>query len=231
MASTGAGNGAFVHQRSLKATEDRFMRWLRFVDAGLNRPLASLIARAAFPTRVSPNDLSYLSCLLGLLAAWCFSRGDYGAALAGALLAQASSIVDGADGMLARARNACTSYGAHLDLLLDRVIDFFVLAGIALGLWAKFDSPALAVLGMLVAGMYLLQIHLFYLTKSVLGVTATGDNGEARAVLYWVILAFGIAGRLDLFVYVMLAETAIVNVVRLIYFMRIGRKGVEGPTP
>ena len=66
------------------------------------------------------------------------------------------------------------------------------------------------------AGLYLLQIHLFYLTKSVLGVKATGDTGEARAILYWVILGFSVADRLDLFVYVMLAETVIVNVVRLV---------------
>jgi phosphatidylglycerophosphate synthase len=224
MAPIDAGNGAFVHQRSLKTPGGGLMKWIRFVDNRVNRPLASLVARAAFPTRISPNDLSYLSCLLGLLGAWCFSRGGHPEAVTGALLAQASSIVDGADGMLARARNACTTYGAHLDLLLDRIIDFFVLAGIATGLWARFDSPTLMMLGLLTAGLYLLQIHLFYLTKSVLGVTATGDTGEARAVLYWTILGFGVADRLDLFVYVMLAETVVVNVVRLIYFMGLGSR-------
>jgi phosphatidylglycerophosphate synthase len=221
MAPSDTGNGAFVHKRSLKTPSGGLMKWIRFVDDGVNRPLASLIARAVFRTRVSPNDLSYLSCLLGLLGAWCLSRGSYPEAVAGALLAQASSVVDGADGMLARARNACTTYGAHLDLLLDRVIDFFVLGGIAMGLWARFNSPTLAMLGLLTAGLYLLQIHVFYLTKSVLGVKATGDTGEARAILYWFILAFGVADRLDLFVYVMLAETVIVNLVRLVYFMRL----------
>jgi hypothetical protein len=89
----------------------------------------------------------------------------------------------------------------------------------------RFGSPSLAVLGLFVAGLYLLQIHLFYLTKSVLGVKATGDTGEARAVLYWAIVGFSVADRLDLFVYVMLAETAVVNVARFVYFVRLGSRG------
>ena len=224
MPSTDNGHPTFDHGRSLKPPASRAMRWLGVVDRGVNRPLASLIARAAFHTRVTPNGLSYASGALGLIAAWLFSRGEYAPVLAGACLAQASSIVDGADGMLARSRNACTPYGAHLDLLLDRIVDFFVLAGIAAGLGVRFGSPALAVLGMFVAGLYLLQIHFFYLTKSVLGTKATGDTGEARAVLYWALLGFSVADRLDLFVYVMLAETAVVNVVRFVYFARLGSR-------
>jgi phosphatidylglycerophosphate synthase len=224
MASADTGHGTFDHEQSLKPPAGRAMRWLGVVDNTVNRPIASLIARAVFHTRLTPNGLSYVSGALGLIAAGFFSQGDYAAVLAGALLAQASSIVDGADGMLARARHACTAYGAHLDLLLDRIVDFFVLAGIAAGLWTRFGSPTLAMLGLLAAGLYLLQIHVFYLTKSVLGVKATGDTGEARAILYWALLGFSVADRLDLFVYVMLAETAIVSVLRLAYFVRLGSR-------
>jgi phosphatidylglycerophosphate synthase len=221
MASTDADHGMYDYEQSLKPPASRAMRWLGVIDHGVNRPLASLIARAAFGTRLTPNGLSFASGALGLIAAGFFSRGEYAAVLAGAALAQASAIVDSADGMLARARNACTPYGAHLDLLLDRIVDFLVLAGIAVGLWVRFGNPTPAMLGLLMAGLYLLQIHLFYLTKSLLGVKATGDTGEARAILYWALLGFSVVDRLDLFVYVMLAETAIVNVVRFVYFVRL----------
>jgi phosphatidylglycerophosphate synthase len=222
MANDSGPGPAFDHGQSLKTPSSRAMRVLGIVDNGVNRPIASLIARTAFRTPITPNGLSYASGALGLMASWWFWRGTYVDILVGAAAAQASSIVDGADGMLARARQACTPYGAHLDLVLDRIIDFFVLAGIAAGLWTRSGSPALGMLGLLVAGLYLLQIHLFYLTKSVLGVKATGDTGEARAILYWAIVGFSVADRLDLFVYVMLAETAIVNVVRFVYFVRLG---------
>lgn len=206
---------------SLKPAPRGWMRWIGFVDRGLNRPVAALIVRAVYATRVSPNHLSYLSGLLGLLAAGCFWVGGYPVAVAGAVLAQASSVVDGADGMLARARKSGSPYGAYLDLLLDRIVDFFILAGIAMGLWADTGRITLLILGLFTAGLYLLQIHLFYLTKGARGEQATGDTGEARAILYWALLAFAVAGRMDLFVYVMLTETVIVNIVRFVYFVRL----------
>jgi|WetSurMetagenome_2_1015567.scaffolds.fasta_scaffold89610_2 phosphatidylglycerophosphate synthase len=215
---------AFDHAQASKAQPSAAMRLLGIVDNGLNRPVASLIARAAYHTPITPNGLSYLSGGLGLIAAWFFWRATYADVLVGAVLAQTASIVDGADGMLARARKACTPYGAHLDLVLDRIIDFFILSAVAAGVWTRTGNSTLGMLGLLMAGLYLLQIHLFYLTKSVLGVTATGDTGEARALLYWALVGFAAADRLDLFLWAMLAETTIVNVVRFAYFVRLGAR-------
>ena len=53
-------------------------------------------------------------------------------ALAGCL-ALVSTIFDAADGMLARAKGLTSRYGAFLDLFLDRVADFAVLAGATYG--------------------------------------------------------------------------------------------------
>ena len=214
----------FDYDKSLKKKSDAHMQKIKFVDAWINRPLASLIVKAVFKTRITPNDLTYISGLFGLLGAISFTRGQYLFFIIGAVLAQLSSIVDGADGMLARAKSMGSEYGAHLDLLLDRIIDFFILSGIGLGAAQYFKNPTLALLGIFGAGLYLLQIHLFYLTKSYLNIKDKGDTGEARAILYWLIVVFSVVNRLDIAIYVLLAETIINTLWRFVSYIRMKPK-------
>jgi phosphatidylglycerophosphate synthase len=217
-------NGKFEYQKSLKNPTDPFINKIKFVDFYLNRPAASLVVRAVFNTRVTPNGLTYTSFFFGLLGAFFFSRGEYLFLILGGAAAQLSSIIDGADGMLARSKNMCSEYGANLDLFLDRIIDFSLLVGISLGANIYFKNPNLLFLGVLTAGLYLLQINLFYLTKSYLQLKDRGDTGEARAILMLLMLIFAILARMDIFIYLLLAETAIVNTCRLLYFISLRKK-------
>ncbi|MGE5341169.1 MAG: CDP-alcohol phosphatidyltransferase family protein [Candidatus Omnitrophota bacterium] len=214
----------FEYDKALKTNRDSFMERIQFADKYLNRPMASVIARAVFHTPVTPNGLTYFSCIVGLSGAYFFTRATHLDFILGGILAQLCSILDGADGMLARAKNMCTRYGSNLDLFLDRVIDFFVLVGISVGAYFHYKNPTLTFLGTLSAGLYLLQIHMFYLTKDFLQLNEKGDNGEARALLFWAIMIFGMINRLDIFIYALLAVTITVNIARLIYFINLRTK-------
>jgi len=215
----------FEYQKSLKKPLTTSIAGkIKLIDIYLNRPVASLIVRAVFKTPITPNGLTYFSFFLGLLGAFFLSRGEYLYFILGGVMTQLCSVVDGADGMLARAKNICSDYGSHLDLFLDRIIDFSLFVGISLGAGAYFKNPNLLFLGLLSSGLYLLQTNLFYLTKNYLQVKDKGESGEIRAVVMWAILIFAIANRLDIFIYLGLAETVIVNIVRLFYFISLGRK-------
>jgi len=214
----------FDYRKSLKKPVNAFIiSKIKFIDRYLNRPLASLLVRAVFKTRITPNGLTYISFFLGLLAAFFFSRGEYMYFVLGGAFAQMSSIVDGADGMLARAKELCSEYGAYLDLLFDRIVDFSLIAGISLGAGAYWNNKNLLLLGLFTAGLYLLQINLFYLTKSFLQAKERGETGEARALLILSMLVFAVANRLDLFIYLLMAETVVVNLARFIYFVSLGK--------
>lgn len=215
----------FVYEKALKTKgSSALINKIKFVDIYINRPLASLVVRMVYNTPVTPNGLTYFSSLLGLLGAFFFSMGTYSYFVLGGVLAQLSSIIDGADGMLARSKNMCSPYGSHLDLFFDRIIDFSLIIGIAIGAYKYFQVPHLLFLGTLTAGLYLLQINLFYLTKNYLMVKNTGETGEARAILIWAMLIFAIANRLDIAIYALLTETIIVNIIRLFYFISLGKK-------
>lgn len=218
------GNG-FNYRESLKKPDSTFLNKIIKVERYLNRPLASLIVRLVYRTRITPNGLTFCSFFLGLLGAFFLTRGQYIYFILGGVGIQLSSIVDCADGMLARSKNMCSEFGSHLDIFLDRIMDFTMIIGISVGVYRASENQNLLILGFLAAGLYLLQVNLFYLTNSYLQRKEKGQTGEARALMLLLVMILSVANRLDIAIYLLLAETVIVILVRTIYFISLGRKG------
>lgn len=113
-----------------------------FVSRYLNRPISRPIASALAHTPLTPNQVSFFS--LGVAVGSFFSF-VYGYHIVAALLAQASSIIDGVDGDLARAKQMTSAFGGFLDAILDRYADAVILLGLTI--WATsggsgvFDGP------------------------------------------------------------------------------------------
>ncbi len=223
MQTTNGTMNGYDYDKSLKKNTTRFLNKFIRVERYINRPLASLIVRMVFNTRVTPNGLTYASLFLGLLAAFFFSRGEYLFFVLGGISIQLSSIVDCSDGMLARAKDMCSEYGSHLDIFFDRIVDFTMLVGISMGLYNATQDKNILLLGLLTSGLYLLQINLFYIVNTFLK-KENGGAGEARALFLLVAMILSIAGRLDWFIYGMLAETVINILARLFYFISLGHQ-------
>jgi len=216
-------NGSF--KKSLKAPgSDPVMRKIRFVDLWVNRPPAYLIARLGQKLRLNPNQLTWVSFLLGMAGALLFASGTYPAVIVAGILVQLSSVVDGADGMLARLQGSQSRYGGHLDLFFDRMLDFSVFLGIALGLWRQSGDHRLLIAGLAAAGLYMLQVNLFYLTRSYLQTPEEGTTGEARAVLLLLVMIFALFNRLDIFIILLLAGCLLIILIRWGYFLFLGRR-------
>jgi len=108
------------------------------IDLFFHRPLAHLIARAAYPTAVTPDQLTIVSMFVGIASGWCtwssLSRGPAYLAAGGALLI-ASAIVDCSDGQLARMRQSSSRFGRMLDGLVDAIVQLAVLPAIVAHVW------------------------------------------------------------------------------------------------
>lgn len=114
------------------------------VSRYLNRPVSTRLSVWLSPARLSPDLLSWLALIVGLVAAGFLSVG---LGIVGGVLASVMSILDGMDGEAARLQMRSSPRGALLDGILDRVGDIAILAG--LGLWALDavpSSPALVLL-------------------------------------------------------------------------------------
>lgn len=104
-----------------KPTDGPISRWI-------NRRLSLAITRHAVSWRkIGPNTFSVLSFLVSVLGAILFLDGRRLHDIAGALLVQVSSVLDGCDGEIARLTHRTTHFGAWLDRVLDRYGDGFLI--------------------------------------------------------------------------------------------------------
>lgn len=100
-----------------------------FVVRRLSKPLT----RAALSLGWTPNAITLLSFAIGIAAAASFAWGSRWALVVGAILLQASLVVDCVDGEVARATRRFSALGAWLDASTDRVKEFLAYAGLAIG--------------------------------------------------------------------------------------------------
>jgi len=114
-----------------------------FLNILLFRPLAHLVVRLLLPTPLRPHHLVYFHTLLVLLAAGLVLRGED---LLAALLLQVKTVLDNADGQLARLRGEVTELGRYLDTELDFLGNLFLF----LALGARTGAWGMALLAFLV---------------------------------------------------------------------------------
>ena len=100
-----------------------------FVLRKASKPVTALALRLG----LRPNQVSLLSLALGLTAAACFALGTWPGLLAGAVLMQASLVVDCVDGEVARFTRTFSELGAWLDAATDRIKEYAAYAGLAAG--------------------------------------------------------------------------------------------------
>lgn len=84
-----------------------------------------LAMRLAF--RVNPNTVTYIACLCGVLVAPMVVIG-FNALAVGLLII--SGYLDTLDGSIARFASENTQAGTVLDIVFDRVVEFFVIVGL-----------------------------------------------------------------------------------------------------
>ena len=112
-----------------------------FLDQNFNRPIGRFASKILIHTPISPNAISVVGTLVGILSAWCFTRGEAPLMVLGALLLQASAIVDCVDGDVARILHKETHAGKWLDLGGGQLVHLCLIVGMAMGLH-RLNDPS-----------------------------------------------------------------------------------------
>lgn len=214
----------FSFERALKRVDSYpFIHKYLPVDRYLIRPPAALVVRAVFKTEVTPNQLTKASFGFALLAGVVYGGGRHGMFALAGCLALVSTILDAADGMLARAKGLTSRYGAYLDLALDRVADFAVLAGATYGYFKHTSSYGFLAFGFLTIGLYFLQLGLYYLKLLYIRADKGGEGAEAKSLAVFVIFLLSVAGRPDLILVGVFLMALTGTIVRVLRFLSKGR--------
>ena len=117
-----------------------------YISKHANRRISEPIARLLSKTKITPNQVSWAAFGVALLS---FISFIFGQNIIAGLLAQLSSIVDGADGSLARLKGMTSAFGGFLDAVLDRYADILIVLGLTWWSFYNESYPGIWLVGFL----------------------------------------------------------------------------------
>ena len=155
-----------INIEDFRVAEERLLKSVglsndSLMDRLITRFISRQLTRVLLKTSLTPNQITFLSLLIGLGSAWCFYQGTFFSGITGALLLLVSAWVDCTDGEIARLKFMETSWGARFDIYCDNIVHFSVFFSIGMGLFFATGNSlyilygGLAVFGSLVAFMIL----------------------------------------------------------------------------
>ncbi|MFX0137954.1 MAG: CDP-alcohol phosphatidyltransferase family protein [Candidatus Hodarchaeota archaeon] len=99
----------------------------KHINRRFSRPLTKFILH--FWPNCNPNLISIISALSGITGAIFFFLNF---PLLGGIFVQISSIIDGCDGEIARAKGRTSFFGGFFDSVMDRYVDVFIFVALTL---------------------------------------------------------------------------------------------------
>lgn len=114
-----------------------------FFDLFFYRPLAFLLVKAIYSTNITPNQLTVISMVFGVIGGFFYSIGNHNTFIIGAALILIYNVVDCSDGQLARLKKNGTAVGRILDGIADYLVSFAAYFGIAFGYANSSSNPLL----------------------------------------------------------------------------------------
>ncbi len=187
------------------------------VDRYFNRAVSQQFTWLFLALGWSPNSVTILATVIGIMSAAVFGMGTYGAGIVGALLFQLAAIVDCSDGEVARLTFTESPFGAWLDIATDNIVHMAIFAGIAAGLytsrveqddaWVMLALGAAAVLGnglsfLLVEKAQKVKANNAWSTPLHAAWSTFVLKNIASRDFSVVVLLFALLGRLDWFLWI-----------------------------
>ena len=184
-----------------------------FVDRTITRFFSRQITRFFLQTSLSPNIITLLSLVIGLMSAGYFFQGTYENILIGAGLLLLSAWIDCTDGEIARLKFMESKVGGKLDIICDNLVHIAVFFAIGMGLYQTTGQTvfiilgAFAVLGNLISFLFLSSSIIDEKKRSsgnTPGLIVKKDLSAKLANRDFIYLIFLMAliGRVDIFIFI-----------------------------
>lgn len=97
------------------------------------RPIAFIFVKLLYPTSITPNQVSLMTVIVGIMSGYFFSRGDVVSFVIAGSLYFLSLVLDCVDGMIARLKNNGAPVGRIIDGLSDYIVGILVYIGMGIG--------------------------------------------------------------------------------------------------
>ena len=97
------------------------------------RPIAFVFVKLLYPTSITPNQVSLMTIIVGIISGYFFSRGTVTCFVIGGSLYFFCMVLDCVDGMIARLKNSGTAVGRIIDGVADYLVGISVYVGMGIG--------------------------------------------------------------------------------------------------
>jgi len=116
------------------------------INLHINEPIAKKIVGVLKDTFITPNQVTYLSVLVGFASGYSFSQGNSISSVFGGLLLELTLILDCVDGQLARAKNMASDLGR----LIDGIAGYFAYLAVVYGIISGYPNSSTEVIAIAV---------------------------------------------------------------------------------
>jgi hypothetical protein len=123
------------------------------IDLVLYRPLAFLLVKSIYRTRITPDNLTFAAIIMGFAGGCFYALGLHFSCIIGALFYLLFNILDCSDGQLARLKKNGTSVGRLVDGIADYLATIAVYIGIAIGYSNSPEQPSFMLILLALAGL------------------------------------------------------------------------------
>ena len=152
---------------------------LDWVERNIYANLAMPILKILLPTRVSANQVTVSSLLIGLLGCLLIMIPRLSTALVGVVFFQLCYILDYVDGALARAKNQTSEKGAYLEKLFSLILGTAILLSAGFACYFRYYKLIHILLGF-TAGISFFLLRCFYDAQIIFKLKKTNDSKNAN---------------------------------------------------
>jgi len=190
------------------------------IDRYIIRKISGFITGFLIRTPITPNQVTIISLILGIISGVFFSIGEYTYTITAGLLYFLSTVFDQCDGEVARLKQMETEFGRKLDILVDAIANAVIVVGITIAVYVKMGSVLVIIAGFLamtgISISLLLTTYFSHDSKKDTGTKEMLDKLNNKDFFYIIMLASVIFNQMIWFLLIMAVGTNIYWVVHKI---------------
>jgi len=192
------------------------------IDRYIIRKISGFISGFLSRTPVTPNQVTIISLILGIISGVFFSLGEHTYTITAGLLYFLSTVFDQCDGEVARLKKMETEFGRKLDIIVDTIANAAVVAGITFALYKTNGSGFVIIIGILamtgITISLLLATYFSHDSKKDTGTKEMLDKLNNKDFFYTIMLLSVIFNQMIWFLLIMAIGTNIYWIVHKITY-------------
>ena len=192
------------------------------IDRYIIRKISGFISGFLSRTPVTPNQVTIISLILGIISGVFFSLGEYTYTITAGLLYFLSTVFDQCDGEVARLEQMETEFGRKLDIVVDAIVNAVIVIGITIAVYTKTGSILVIIAGFFamtgITISLLLVTYFSHNSKKNTGAKEMLDKLNNKGFFYIIMLLSVIFNQMIWFLLIMAIGTNIYWIIHKIAY-------------